>query len=159
MKPRRFWNNSQFYQFVLCLILGAFWMSAGLSKGVQLLFAHKATVSAIPVWTDQFPAFFVFGAVGCEILVACSLFFGPRRAGLTGGLLLLSIYSIALMAYPLDPTQSCGCGGAAHVADRMPLVRNAVLAGIHFVALSLLGPRIWHGARVRVLPDSHAAMP
>lgn len=123
--------------FVLCASLGALWIVTALSKA-QYLLSGSGLPDSQPSWSDGFSVPLQFAVVGTEVLIGVWLLFGNRVRGLVTAVVLLGVFSIALLITPPASGQSCGCGVVAEVLPFDPIARNALLAGLHVVVLALV---------------------
>ena len=119
--------------------LGAFWSFVGISKLVDL-----GSLSEPGRWIDQFPVSLLAAAAVLEVAAGAAILLGRRVPGLCMGAVLLAAFTIALVARPPAPGQSCGCLGSAAngtaLAGMDPHLRNAFLGTLHILGLASVMP-------------------
>lgn len=132
-------RRESFPTTVVCIVLGGFWLATALEKVLPLALRGDGG-SADPTWADQFPVPLVVAAVGLELCAGLLMLFGRRVYGLILAVVLLAVFSVLMLTFPLKPGQSCGCGGPAEVVPMRPVARNAALAGVHGLVLAFAAP-------------------
>lgn len=130
--------------------LGVFWAWAAAGKFAELL-----GFAPLSPWLAEWPGAALGTIVAFEAALAVGLM-GARRGGeqvacLCAGLGALAAFSIVLAADP-PPPGGCGCLGTIGpewLVRMDPLARNALLAGLHALALAGIRP---------VVPASRAGL-
>jgi uncharacterized membrane protein YphA (DoxX/SURF4 family) len=125
---------------LLATLLAVVWLAFGLGKVLAVM--HPADgVGAAETWAAQFPRWLVLCTALAEVGAGSLICFGQRRFGLVLGLVLLAIFSGALLVWPPGAAQACGCGGVLSTPDGHdllhPSTRNFLLASLHAACLLL----------------------
>ncbi|MGD9688825.1 MAG: MauE/DoxX family redox-associated membrane protein [Phycisphaerales bacterium] len=119
----------------LSLLLGVGWAWAGVSK---LLAAIGLLANSNPDWASSFHPALQVTATTAECGCAWLILSNRARLGLTIGLILVTIFTVAFWIWPPAAGQNCGCGFetlsllAAH-----PFARNTLFGATHVFALAL----------------------
>jgi hypothetical protein len=129
---------------ILCSLLGAFWCLTGLFKLLEwcMTRAPWAWEDHPGLWTDRFPSWLILTVSAIELTLGVSLLLRPGRRVIVIALLLLAVFTAALLAWPPDG-KPCGCFGALEPLIGYyfhPVARNALLGLLHAVAWVLVRP-------------------
>lgn len=120
--------------------LGIFWCLAGIFKLLDWVANSSPWSWGVrePVWTDQFGSVALIGVSFAEVLLGIWLLLRPGRVTAAMGLMLLVVFTVALLVRP-PQGESCGCLGIlGPVIDFQagdPHARNAVLALGHALVM------------------------
>jgi len=121
------------------LLLGAGWAWVGFTKFGHVIWPGVGPGPA--TWASGFGPGVVAAAGAAEVACAWLILSGRTRLGTALALGLLAAFSIAWMVSPGSPGQPCGCGvGGLGLAGIDPPARNALLSGVHALALALAAP-------------------
>lgn len=127
---------------LISLLIGATWVLAGTTKFYEIIASSSASLNNELSWVSTFPTWVMAIVALCEIVAGLLLLAGVRRTGLLLGLGMLASFSVAAVAFPPEPDQSCGCLGSLAVFDaHSVLARIMFLVGVHCVAYMLTTAR------------------
>ncbi len=136
-KRPRLWRASTSLM-VFGLGVAALWLWIGAGKLFDLALSDARTAGT---WAQRFPAALVGAAACAEIGIGILGLLGRWRGLVIAGLIALGIFSTALVVWPPNPGQACGCMGssvAAHAIEQVdPLIRSGGLAALHLVLFAL----------------------
>lgn len=117
-------------------IAGAFWAFVGIAKLAETLGGSMSPGA----WLSQFPAWLVATVALAELCLGAWLALRPGRSPIVLAMLLLSAFSLLVIARPPAPGSSCGCMGFDDSLRGTTeiVARNFAILSFHVLALALL---------------------
>ena len=120
---------------VVAVIAAAVLALVFVRAGVAKINRQAATATAFEAMSLPAPRALARAVPVLELALAVVLVASPRAGGVLA-LVLIAVFS-AVLVRAVGTDTGCGCFGAAHThpVSRVDLLRNAVLAGLAFVAV------------------------
>ncbi|MBL8758992.1 MAG: hypothetical protein JNK35_11240 [Phycisphaerae bacterium] len=139
--PRRL-TGAFVWAVPLGMAIAALWLWTGGGKLAD--FAGPGSTAAPETWAQRFPAWLVGTSALAEVAIGLCGVLGRWRTMVLAGLVMLALFSGALVMWPPRPGEACGCmgsSGAARAVEGLdPLIRNGVLAAGHLLLWVLVMP-------------------